>query len=88
MLFMIVFEYSPENRQETVARFMDTGAPPPDGVVMIGRWHDAAMGRGYTLADAPDAQSVAMWCHRWADLITMEIVPVIHDEQMTKVLSS
>lgn len=88
MLFMTCYTFRPEHRQAAVERFATTGGPPPEGVKMVGRWHDAGMQRGFTLADADDVEAVARWCHQWADLLTFEIVPVLDDEQIMRVLGS
>ena len=42
MLFHITYEFSPQERDGAQKRFKETGAPPPDGVTMQGRWHGAA----------------------------------------------
>ena len=34
MLFHITYEFSPENRNSAQERFKETGAPPPEGVVI------------------------------------------------------
>ncbi|MGA7105354.1 MAG: DUF3303 family protein [Candidatus Deferrimicrobiaceae bacterium] len=78
----------PEHREATVSRFKETGGLPPEGVRMVGRWHAASLNRGFVLAEASDLEAVARWCHRWADLISFEIGPVIDDEGIRKVLAS
>ncbi|MFA8433778.1 MAG: DUF3303 domain-containing protein [Marinifilaceae bacterium] len=88
MLFMVIYSFRPENREAATQRFMKTGGPPPEGVEMMGRWHAASMNQGFTLAEANDAESVAKWCHLWADLLTFEVIPVLEDEQITRVLGS
>ena len=87
MHFMTIWTFSPENRDTAVARFMETGAPPPDGVTMLSRWHDVAGGRGFAIAEADDPVAIAKWTRQWADLLSFEIVPVINDEQIAAVLS-
>jgi hypothetical protein len=85
---MVVYTFKPEHREAATARFKDTGGPPPEGVKMVGRWHAATMNKGYTLAEANSVETVAMWCHRWADLLSFDVVPVLDDEGVIKVLSS
>ena len=88
MLFMVVFTFQAKDREAVVARFQETGGPPPEGVRMVGRWHDAGMHRGFALAESNDLETVAKWCHRWADLIAFEVVPVLTDEGVRNVLAS
>ena len=88
MLFMVSFTIRPENRSATIARFMETGGPPPAGVKMLGRWHGASGSRGYTVAEADNVEAVASWCHQWADLLTFHIEPVMNDEEAARVFSA
>jgi hypothetical protein len=55
---------------------------------MVGGWHDAGLHRGFALAESNDLESVAKWCHRWADLIAFEVVPVLDDDMVKNVLAS
>lgn len=38
MLFMIIFNYEPQNRDEIVKRRMEKGSLIPEGVKTIGEW--------------------------------------------------
>ena len=42
MQFMVECTITPEARNEVQALFKATGAMPPSGVELLGRWHDAA----------------------------------------------
>jgi hypothetical protein len=88
MLFMVVFNFQTKDREAVVARFKETGGSPPEGVRMVGGWHDAGLHRGFALAESNDLESVAKWCHRWADLIAFEVVPVLDDDMVKNVLAS
>ncbi len=88
MLFMVVFTFQTKDREAVVARFKETGGPPPEGVRMVGRWHDAGLHRGFVLAESNTLENVAKWCHRWADLIAFEVVPVLDDDGVKNVLAS
>jgi len=88
MLFMVLFSFRPEHREAVLARFRETGGVPPEGVRQVGRWHGAGLNRGFALAEADSPEAAAKWCHRWADLISFEVVPVFDDEGLKKVLSS
>lgn len=88
MLYMISYSFKPEHREAAVARFKETGGLPPEGCKMVGRWHSATMGGGFTLAEADSVEAVAMWAHKWADLLSFDVTPVLDDEQVGKVLAS
>jgi len=88
MKFVVAYSFKPEHRPAVVARFLETGGEPPEGVTMLARWHGATGNKGWTIAEADDVEAVATWCHRWADLLTFHIEPVMDDEQAARVLSS
>lgn len=88
MHFMSIYKFLPEHRNAAVARFKETAGAPPAGVKMLARWHDVGRLTGYTLCEADDPVALATWSHRWVDLMTIEVFPVVNDEQLVKVLSA
>ena len=87
MVFHITYSISPDHRTDAQNRFRATGAPPPSGVTMTGRWHSAEGLLGFIVAESSDAEALARWTQSWTDVVTFEIVPVVNDEQLTRVLS-
>jgi Domain of unknown function (DUF3303) len=87
MQFMTIWTFRPEHSRAASDRFVETGGQPPDGVKMVARWHDVAGGRGFAIAEADDPAAISAWCRHWSDLLTFEIVPVINDEQLARVLA-
>lgn len=75
MLFHGIYEYSTANRDTVHKRFLETGAPPPNGVRMIGRWHSAEGNRGFFMAETDDAAAIANWLQDWSDLLTFRVDP-------------
>ena len=51
MQYMISFALTSKDYTERVNRFLDTGALPPEGATMLGRWISVAHDHGYILAD-------------------------------------
>lgn len=86
MLFHISYEFSPGERDEAQKRFKETGAPPPDGVTMHGRWHSAAGHFGFLVAESSDSVAIAKWLQEWTDLIAFDITPVLTDEEVGEVI--
>lgn len=86
MKFISKYTIRPEHRNDAIKRFIDTQAQPPEGVKMIGRWHDMGNRTGYTLVEADDAVAMGKWSHQWSDLLTIESHVVIDDEEFVKVL--
>ena len=62
MLFHITYEFSPQERDNAQKRFKETGAPPPKGVTMQGRWHSAAGHVGFLVAESSDAVAIGNGC--------------------------
>lgn len=87
MIFHIAFEYTPEQRDKVHERFKQTGAPPPGGVTMTGRWHGVNGNRGFLVAESSDAEAVARWLQEWTELITFEVTPVLTDGEFRDVVT-
>ena len=79
MKFMITWKASPGNYKTAVERFLKTGAPAPKGLKTIGRWHTAGSSRGFHLVEGSDA-ALAEINAEWADLLDLEVLPVVEDE--------
>ena len=86
MKFISKYTIRPEHRNDAIKRFIDSGAQPPEGVKLIGRWHSLSNRTGYSLVEADDAVAMGKWSQQWSDLITVEVSVVIDDEEFVKVL--
>jgi hypothetical protein len=69
------------------ARFLKTGAVPPAGVKMIGRWHGMS-GGGVLIAETSDAKALYSWLSYWNDLLEFETTPCLDDAEAGEVLAS
>jgi hypothetical protein len=85
MKFMITFTGKPARFKDATSRFLKTGAAPPDGVKMLGRWHGPF--RGWVLADTDELKKVYEWTSQWSDLLEFTVVPVVEDAELGEVLS-
>ena len=88
MLFMITYAFGPGHREKAQERFKKTGGGPPAGAKMVGRWHNVAGRRGYVLAESDDAVAIGKWMQEWTDLLDFEVIPVVNDEDVLKVLGA
>ena len=79
MKYMITWSIAPENFKAAVKRFLKTGAPAPKGLKTLGRWHTAGSSRGFHLVEGSEA-GLAEINAEWADLLSLEVVPVVDDE--------
>ena len=87
MQFMVQYEFGVAQREAAEARFLETGAQPPEGVTLLGRWHDVAGRKGYMVVEADDVMPVAAYLRSWTDLLTFDITPVVSDEQIGQIIS-
>ena len=83
---MITFPLTHRAYQERVARFLETGARPPEGVDLLGRWFTASHSRGFMLVETDDAPAIFQWVGDWADLIDFVVEPVVDDAEAAAVL--
>ena len=86
MVFHITYELSCGQRNDAQKRFKATGAPPPPGVTMMGRWHCAEGLRGFIVAESSDAEAIAKWTQGLTDLLSFAVTPVVTDEQLARVI--
>ncbi len=85
MKFMVTFTGEPAEFKAAISRFLKTGATPPEGVKMLGRWHGPYV--GWVIAETNDLTKVYEWTTQWSDLLKFTVVPVLEDAEMGQVLS-
>jgi hypothetical protein len=68
-------------------RFLNTGAPPPAGVTMIGRWHGMS-GGGVLIAETSDGKALYSWLQHWNDLLEFETTPCVEDAEAGEVMAA
>ena len=86
MNFMVTFPLSHRDYKERVSRFLETGAPPPEGVTLHGRWFTASHSKGFMLVETNDPKALFRWTSEWADLIEFQIEPVVTDSEAAPIL--
>ncbi|MGP8243392.1 MAG: DUF3303 domain-containing protein [Bryobacteraceae bacterium] len=78
MKFMVAWKIPPGCYKAAVERFLSTGAPNPEGVKTIGRWHAPGSACGWHVVEG-EAAAVAQLEAAWGDLLETQITPVIED---------
>ncbi len=80
MLFMNIFTYEPDKRDQIIERRIEKGNMAPESVKIIGQWTALSGGRGFILfeADEPTLE----WTLAWSDLMKMEIIPRLDTEKV------
>ena len=79
MKYMLCWSIPPENYNAAVDQFLEGGAPMPEGLTSLGRWHAPGSTRGWLLCEADDPVAVAHHVAQWAGLLKIDAYPVIDD---------
>jgi len=89
MKFMLTFEWTPDAQRqaEAIDRFRTTGGKPPKGAKLLGRWTRADFSGGYDLIETDDPKALAEFSLIWSHLMTLNIVPVLEDEELAEALT-
>ncbi|MCP4206325.1 MAG: DUF3303 domain-containing protein [Shimia sp.] len=88
MKFLSIYKYKPEQAKDANSRYLESGGKPPEGIKIVGRWHDIGGGRGFTVIETDDPVALSKWSTEWDDLLSLEIVPVIDDQEAAAVMGS
>jgi len=81
MLFMIIYTYEPEQRNETTKRRLHRQRVIPEGMKVIGEW-------SFMVVDAGDPKLLLRTFSAWSDLLKFEVFPVIETEEIMKLAKS
>ncbi len=83
---MVTFPLTHHGYKERIARFLESGAPPPDGVTILGRWFTSSHSRGFMVVETEEAKLLFKYTSEWADIMDLEIYPVVEDEEAGEIL--
>ena len=86
MLFMTIFTYEPERRDEVIKRAVTQGIQTPEGAKTLGVWSAASGGRVFRLMETDDANAAYGATYLWSDLGKIEVVPVLETHGLLKML--
>lgn len=87
MLFMTIFSYEPENRDEVIKRAVSDGLQTPDDVKELGVWSALSGGKVFRLLEADDEKLLYQGTYLWSDLGKIEVVPVMETHQLLEMLA-
>jgi Protein of unknown function (DUF3303) len=82
MIFVSTWSLRTDTYREATARFLKSGAQPPEGIKTIGRWHYADGSGGVHVLECNDAQLLADFAAQWSDLLEIDIRPAVEDAQV------
>ena len=84
MLFMLIYEYEPENRNQIFSKFVEKGPMMPDGVKEIGMWSAISGGRVFSICETDDPAALAKFGHEWNDSGAGETIPIMETNEYVK----
>jgi hypothetical protein len=79
MKYMVVWKTIPGKYKTALEQFLKTGAPAPAGGKTLGRWHVPGSTLGWHLIEASGPEAMAEHIAEWADVLSLEVHPVIED---------
>ena len=88
MKHLCYFNMEPNTQQqaEAIRRFKETGGQPPQGATLLGRWIRADFTGGVVLLESNDPKALTEFSLMWSDVMSLQIVPVIEDQEFVQVL--
>jgi len=78
MKFMVTWTVPQGTFNAAVARFLETGGAPPEGVKMLGRWH-GMNGQGFAISESSDPKAMYRWVAQWSDLLPLTVTPCLEE---------
>lgn len=87
MLFMSIFTYEPEKRDEVIKRRAE-GLFLPEGAKCLGQWSATGGGRAFTLFEIDDNMALAQWASYFNDLGKFTTYPVVDTEELIKAIAA
>ena len=88
MKFMVTWKIPPSAQRTAAERFLSSGAPMPEGLTLLGRWHAPGSASGFLLAEADDLAPLAVHLAEWGNLLELEVTPVMEDEAAGAAIAS
>lgn len=86
MQFMLTWRIPPGSHKTAVESFLEGGAPVPEKLKSLGRWHVPGSPMGWHLVEG-DAVALGEHVAEWANLLEIEVSPVIGDDDAGAALS-
>ena len=88
MLYMTIFTWEPDKRNEVIKRRSEKGGMVPQGMKILGEWTAISGGRVFRLVDSEDPKAGLQGVLAWSDLGKIEMIPVLETEASMKIALS
>jgi hypothetical protein len=79
MKFMSTWALLPGSVKAAAEQFLAGAGGEPEGVTVLGRWHNVDCSGGFALYEASNLAALHLGAAKWADLLEITTVPVIED---------
>ena len=87
MLFMSIYTYEPDKRDEVLKRRAESLFTPEEAKC-LGQWSSTSGGRVFTLFDLDNGMVAAQWAQVWNDLGKLEVYPVVETDELMKAMAA
>jgi hypothetical protein len=77
MLYMVVEHSRDGDPAPVYRRFRDQGRLAPEGLRYVASWVTDDFRRCFQVMECEDPRLLDQWTARWADLIDLEVLPVV-----------
>jgi hypothetical protein len=79
MKFMSTWTLLPGSVKDAAKQFLAGGGGEPEGVTLLGRWHNVDCSGGFSLYETNHPAALHLAAAKWADLLEITTLPVIED---------
>ena len=81
MLFMNVYSWDVEKRDEIIARRVEKGRMVPEGVKVLGEWTGIGRNTGFMLFESDDPSLISQFNLGWNDILKTDLHLVLDTEK-------
>ena len=84
---MIIERFKNGDAGPVYQRFRDRGRLAPPGLSYVSSWVDAKIEVCYQVMETEDRSLIDQWIANWADLVDVEVIPVITSKEAAERLA-
>ncbi|PHS40680.1 MAG: hypothetical protein COB07_04005 [Sulfurovum sp.] len=87
MKYMICWSIGPENYTVAMDNFLKSGAPMPEGLTSLGRYHAPGSSKGWVVCETENPRYLAEFIAEWSPVAKFEVTPVLEDAEAGKAVA-
>lgn len=88
VLFITHWTIKPDEYHATATRFLNHGAPMPEGLRLVGRFHTPNSQQGWLITETSDLTLLYEHLASWSTQMSFDTTPVLTDEEAAKALTA